>query len=97
MASARLAVRPWTSAWDGPGFDAKDVPGGASVPTLQSTTFVATAEFFRTLRTGQAALDLQEKYAVTVEGNGLEGSLTATRRQHFLVPRAVTAPSRRLN
>ena len=60
---------------DGPGFDAKDVPGGASVPTLQSTTFVPTAEFFRTLRTGQASLDLLEKYAVSVEDNGLEGSL----------------------
>lgn len=32
---------------DGPGFDAKDVPGGASVPKLQSTPLVPTAEFFR--------------------------------------------------
>ena len=71
---------------DGPGFDAMDVPGGASVPKLQFTIFVPTAEFFRTLRTSQASLDLQEKYAVSVEDNGLERFLTATRRQNFLVP-----------
>ena len=35
---------------------------------------------------GQASLDLQEKYAVSVEDNGLERFLTATRRQNFLVP-----------
>jgi hypothetical protein len=45
---------------DGPGFDAMDVPGGASVPKLQFTIFVPTAEFFRTLRTSQASLDLQD-------------------------------------
>ena len=71
---------------DGPGFDAMDVPGGASVPKLQFTIFVPTAEFFRTLRTSQASLDLQDKYAVAVEDNGLERFLTATRRQNFLVP-----------
>ena len=81
---------------DGPGFDAQDVPGCASVPKLQSTTFVPTAEFFRALRSSQASLDLQEKDAVSVE-DGLEGSLTAARRQNFLVPRAATAPSRRPN
>ena len=52
-----------------------------------------SAEFFRTLRTSQASLDLQEKYGVAVEDNGLERFLTATRRQNFLVPRAATAPS----
>jgi len=71
---------------DGPGFDAMDVPGGASVPKLQFTIFVPTAEFFRTLRTSQASLDLQNKYSVSVEDNGLERFLTATRRQNFLVP-----------
>jgi hypothetical protein len=63
-----------------------DVPGGASVPKLQFTIFVPTTEFFRTLRTSQASLDLQEKYAVSVEDNGLERFLTATRRRNFLVP-----------
>ena len=71
---------------DGPGFDAMDVPGGAVMPKLQFTIFVPTAEFFRTLRTSQASLDLQEKYGVGVNDNGLERFLTATRRQNFLIP-----------
>jgi hypothetical protein len=71
---------------DGPGFDAMDVPGGGNLPKLQFTIFVPSAEFFRTLRTSQASLDLQEKYGVAVEDNGLERFLTATRRQNFLVP-----------
>jgi hypothetical protein len=71
---------------DGPGFDAMDVPGGGNQPKLQFTIFVPTAEFFRTLRTSQASLDLQDKYGVAVEDNGLERFLTATRRQNFLVP-----------
>jgi hypothetical protein len=71
---------------DGPGFDAMDVPGGGSVPKLQFTIFVPTADFFRTLRTSQASLDLQDKYSVSVQDNGLERFLTATRRQNFLVP-----------
>ncbi len=61
---------------DGPGFDAMAVPGGASVPKLQFTIFRADAEFFRTLRTSQASLDLQNKYSVSVEDNGLERFLT---------------------
>ena len=71
---------------DGPGFDAMDVPGGGSLPKLQFTIFVPSAEFFRTLRISQASLDLQEKYDVSVQDNGLERFLTATRRQNFLVP-----------
>ena len=71
---------------DGPGFDAMDVPGGGNLPKLQFTIFVPSAEFFRTLRTSQASLDLQDKYGVSVEDNGLERFLTATRRQNFLVP-----------
>ena len=71
---------------DGPGFDAMDVPGGRNLPKLQFTIFVPTAEFFRTLRTSQASLDLQDKYGVGVEDNGLERFLTATRRQNFLIP-----------
>ena len=53
---------------DGPGFDAMDVPGGGNLPKLQFTIFVPTAEFFRTLRTSQASLDLQEKYGVSRRG-----------------------------
>ncbi|HTQ92211.1 MAG TPA: hypothetical protein VMK84_22235 [Streptosporangiaceae bacterium] len=71
---------------DGPGFDAMDVPGGGNLPKLQFTIFVPSAEFFRTLRTSQASLDLQDKYGVSAEDNGLERFLTATRRQNFLVP-----------
>jgi hypothetical protein len=71
---------------DGPGFDAMDVPGGGSLPKLQFTIFVPSAEFFRTLRISQASLDLQDKYDISVQDNGLERFLTATRRQNFLVP-----------
>lgn len=71
---------------DGPGFDAMDVPGGGSLPKLQFTIFVPSADFFRTLRISQASLDLQDKYDVSVQDNGLERFLTATRRQNFLVP-----------
>jgi hypothetical protein len=71
---------------DGPGFDAMDVPGGGNLPKLQFTIFVPSADFFRTLRVSQASLDLQEKYGVSVQDNGLERFLTATRRQNFLIP-----------
>jgi hypothetical protein len=71
---------------DGPGFDPMDVPGGTKVPKLQFTIFVPSADFFRTLRTSQASLDLQDKYGVSASDNGLERFLTATRRQNFLVP-----------
>lgn len=71
---------------DGPGFDAMDVPGGGSLPKLHFTIFVPSAEFFRALRTSQASLDLQDKYSVSVQDNGLERFLTATRRQNFLIP-----------
>jgi hypothetical protein len=63
-----------------------DVPGGGSLPKLQFTIFVPSADFFRTLRISQASLDLQDKYDVSVQDNGLERFLTATRRQNFLVP-----------
>jgi hypothetical protein len=69
---------------DGPGFDNMDVPGGGNLPKLQFTIFVPTAEFFRTLRTSQASLDLQDKYGVSVQDNGLERFLTATRRQNLV-------------
>jgi hypothetical protein len=71
---------------DGPGYDAMDVPGGGPLPKLQFTIFVPSAEFFRTLRTNQASLDLQHKYGVSPAENGLERFITATRRQNFLIP-----------
>jgi hypothetical protein len=71
---------------DGPGFDNMDVPDGSSQPKLQFTIFVPTAEFFRVMRVNQASLDLQSKFGVNSDDNGLERFLTATRRQNFLVP-----------
>ena len=71
---------------DGPGYDAMDVPGGAVRPKLQFTIFVPSAEFFRTLRTHQASLDLQHSFGVSPNDNGLERFITATRRQNFLIP-----------
>jgi len=71
---------------DGPGFDAMDVPGGGSLPKLQFTIFVPTAQFFKTLRVHQASLDLQNEFGVDPTANGLERFITATRRQNFLIP-----------
>jgi hypothetical protein len=78
---------------DGPGFDKMDVPDvivrpglNGSVPKLQFTSFVPTADFFDTMRRNQAALNLQTQFAVNPLDNGLERFLTATRRQNFLVP-----------
>ncbi len=71
---------------DGPGYDTMDVPGGKHQPKLQFTIFVPSAEFFRTLRTHQASLDLASKFHVQPEKNGLERFITATRRQNFLIP-----------
>lgn len=80
---------------DGPGFSAGDVPDGSNQPKLQFTVFVPTADFFRTMRSNQAALQFQKAETgsggsssgtVDPEDNGLERFLTATRRQNFLVP-----------
>jgi hypothetical protein len=71
---------------DGPGFDNMDVPGASKQPKLQFTAFVPSADFFRTMRSNQASLDLQSQFAVPAEDNGLERFLTATRRQNYLVP-----------
>jgi hypothetical protein len=48
--------------------------------------FVPTADFFARMRRNQASLDLQERFDVDEDENGLERFLTATRRQNFLVP-----------
>lgn len=71
---------------DGPGFDSMDMPDGSRQPKLQFTVFVPSADFFATMRTNQASLDLQHKYHVSPAENGLERFITATRRQNFLVP-----------
>jgi hypothetical protein len=71
---------------DGPGFDNLDVPGGGNQPKLQFTIFVPTSDFFQTMRTNQASLDLKTQFNVPDDDNGLERFITATRRQNFLVP-----------
>jgi len=80
---------------DGPGFSAGDVPNGTSQPKLQFTVFVPSADFFRTMRSNQAALNFQiaetgkggsSTGTVDADDNGLERFLTATRRQNFLIP-----------
>ncbi|HLW03778.1 MAG TPA: hypothetical protein VKT82_34345 [Ktedonobacterales bacterium] len=80
---------------DGPGFSAGDVPGGTAQPKLQFTIFVPSADFFRTMRSNQAALNFQTfeqgkggstTGTVDADDNGLERFLTATRRQNYLCP-----------
>jgi hypothetical protein len=78
---------------DGPGFDAMDVPGGGNLPELQFTIFMPTVEFFCTLHTSQASLDLQEKYGIAVDDNGLERFPHRHQAAELLQPRAATAPS----
>lgn len=63
-----------------------DVPDGANQPKVQFTIFVPSADFFASLRTHQASLDLQRTHNVQPDVNGLERFLTATRRQNFLIP-----------
>jgi hypothetical protein len=48
--------------------------------------FVPTADFFTTMRSNQASLDLIAQNQVEPDDNGLERFITATRRQNFLVP-----------
>jgi len=79
---------------DGPGFDTFDmnragVPArfnGRSQPKLQFSVFVPSAVFFETMRRNQASLDLQNRFNVDEDENGLERFITSTRRQNFLVP-----------
>ena len=97
---------------DGPGLDSMDVPafrtfpgsGGVDVPAgskqfkLQFLVFVPTADFFASMRTSQAAQDLQHEFLDNDDDDqGLERFITATRRQNFLAPRAGTGPSRSWN
>jgi hypothetical protein len=86
---------------DGPGLDGMDVPAFRTFPTnvgsnmpagsamfkLQFLIYVPTADFFATMRSLQAAQDLQvQNPNVDPDDNGLERFITATRRQNFLVP-----------
>jgi hypothetical protein len=85
---------------DGPGIDGMDVPAFRSYPTnlgvdyqagsamfkLQFFMFIPTADLFTAMRTGVAAQDLQQQFAVDPDDNGFERFITATRRQNFLVP-----------
>jgi hypothetical protein len=83
---------------DGPGLSSMDVPafqtfpGGANVPAgsmqpkLEFAAFFPTAEFFRQMRVDVAAQDLQVRFKVDPDDNGLERFITATRRQNFLCP-----------
>ncbi len=85
---------------DGPGIDGMDVPAFRSYPTnlgvdyqagsaqfkLQFFMFIPTADLFTAMRTGLAAQDLQQQFAVDPDDNGFERFITATRRQNFLVP-----------
>lgn len=80
---------------DGPGFSSGDVPNGTTQPKLQFTVFVPSADFFKTMRSNQAALQFQIAEAgkggstsgtVDADDNGLERFITATRRQNFLIP-----------
>jgi hypothetical protein len=86
---------------DGPGLDSMDVPAFRTFPgadgvdvaagsqqfKLQFLVFVPTADFFASLRTSQAAQDLQHEFLDNDDDDqGLERFITATRRQNFLVP-----------
>ena len=71
---------------DGPGYDNMDVPGGGKLPKLQFSVYVPSSDLFARMRTDMASLDLQNKFQVDPDDNGLERFLTATRRQNFLVP-----------
>jgi hypothetical protein len=71
---------------DGPGFDNLDVPDGTEQAKLHFTVFVPSADFFATMRTNMASLDLQNEFGVDPSDNGLERFITATRRQNFLIP-----------
>ncbi len=72
---------------DGPGFDDMDVPDGSAQPKLHFSALVPTADLFRRMRVSQASEDLAQKYQVEPGDRGLEGRITATRRQNFLMPR----------
>jgi len=82
---------------DGPGLDTMDTPSftlpgggqfaaGSNQFKLQFLVYVPTGDFFASMRTAQAAQDLQSEFKVAAGDQGLERFITATRRQNFLVP-----------
>lgn len=85
---------------DGPGLSSLDVPDGSTVPTLEFTIFVPTADFFQAMRVNAASLDLVKEgqnggtgtsvppgiEAADSGDDGLERFISATRRQNFLIP-----------
>jgi hypothetical protein len=86
--------QPLHQRLDGPGFDTFDmnragVPSrfvNKATPKLQFSVFVPSASFFETMRRNAASLDLQNRFGVDEDENGLERFITSTRRQNFLIP-----------
>jgi len=86
--------QPLHQRLDGPGFDTFDmnragVPSqfvNRATPKLQFSVFVPSSQFFETLRRNAASLDLQARFNVDEDENGLERFITSTRRQNFLIP-----------
>jgi len=78
--------RPIHLRIDGPGFDAMDTTTGRNTPKLQFSGFFPSADFFSTLRSSQASVDLKNEFALDEEDHGLERFITATRRQNYLIP-----------
>ena len=63
------------------------MPAGSAQFKLQFLIYVPTADFFASMRSLQAAQDLQKQFLDgETDDNGLERFITATRRQNFLVP-----------
>jgi hypothetical protein len=78
--------RPIHLRIDGPGLDSMDVPDGSMQPKLHFSMFVPTSSLFAKMRRRAAAQDLQKRFQVKPDENGLERFSSATRRQNFLVP-----------
>ena len=77
---------PMHARMDGPGLTSMDVPGGRELPSLEFSAFCPTGDFFNTMRSASAAVDLTSKYNVSSANNGLESFICATRRQNYLSP-----------
>jgi hypothetical protein len=78
--------RPIHLRIDGPGFDSMDTTTGRNTPKLQFSGFFPSADFFATLRTNQASVDLLTELDLEEEDHGIERFITATRRQNYLIP-----------
>jgi hypothetical protein len=78
--------RPIHIRIDGPGFDAMDTTTGKNTAKLQFSGFFPSSDFFSTMRTNQACIDLLTQFNLPEDDQGLERFSTATRRQNFLIP-----------